>query len=82
MNVALRERGVLQDSPAQPDSTAQPDRTAQPDSTAQVPAPVAPRTGPPDTSYYMKLGYIVAGVIFFAYIALLMRRVATVRKAP
>ena len=76
MNVALRERGVLQDSPAQPD------RTAQPDSTAQVPAPVAPRTGPPDTSYYMKLGYIVAGVIFFAYIALLMRRVATVRKAP
>jgi len=82
VNVALRERGVLQDSPAQPDSTAQPDRTAQPDSTAQVPAPVAPRTGPPDTSYYMKLGYIVAGVIFFAYIALLMRRVATVRKAP
>jgi len=82
VNVALRERGVLQHSPAQPDSTAQPDRTAQPDSTAQVPAPVAPRTGPPDTSYYMKLGYIVAGVIFFAYIALLMRRVATVRKAP
>jgi hypothetical protein len=51
-------------------------------STAQVPAPAAPRVGPPDTSYYMKLGYMVAGVIFFAYIALLMRRVATVRKAP
>ena len=29
-----------------------------------------------------EVGYIVAGVIFFAYIALLMRRVATVRKAP
>ena len=26
--------------------------------------------GPPDTSTYMKAGYIVTGVIFFAYIAL------------
>lgn len=51
------------------------------ESTSQVPAPAAPRTGPPDTTYYMKLGYIVAGAIFFVYIALLMRRVATVRKA-
>jgi len=63
-------------------NTALQDSTARQDSTAQVPAPVSPRTGPPDTSYYMKLGYIVAGVIFCAYIALLMRRVATVRKAP
>ncbi len=43
-------------------------------------APAPQRTGPPDTTYYMKLGYIVAGVIFFAYIVLLMRRVASVRK--
>lgn len=57
------------------------DSTPQ-DSSAQVPAPAAPRIGPPDTSYHMKLGYTVAGVIFLAYIVLLMRRVATVRRAP
>jgi len=78
---ALQDNTAQTDSTAPQDSSAQ-DGSAQQDSTAQVPAPVAPRTGPPDTSYYMKLGYIVAGVIFFAYIALLMRRVATVRKAP
>ncbi len=81
MSNALLDNTAQTDSTAPQDSSAQ-DSSAQPDSTAQVPAPVAPRTGPPDTSYYMKLGYIVAGVIFFAYIALLMRRVATVRKAP
>jgi len=64
------------------DSLAADNVAAAQESTAQVPAPASPRTGPPDTTYYMKLGYIVAGVIFFAYIALLMRRVATVRKAP
>ncbi len=41
---------------------------------------VPERTGPPDTSYYMKLGYAVAGAIFLAYILLLLRRVASVRK--
>ena len=81
MSNALQDNTAQTDSTAPQDSLAQ-DSSAQQDSTAQVPAPVAPRTGPPDTSYYMKLGYIVAGVIFFAYIALLMRRVATVRKAP
>jgi hypothetical protein len=52
---------------------------------AAVPAPPGgltevPRTGPPDTSYYMKLGYVAAIVIFGAYIALLLRRVASVRR--
>ncbi len=40
------------------------------------------RTGPPDTVSAMETGYIVATVIFLAYIALLMRRVATVRRSP
>ncbi len=47
------------------------------DATTQPPAE---RTGPPDTSYYMKLGYIVAGVIFAAYILLMLRRIASVRR--
>ena len=41
---------------------------------------VPERSGPPDTSYYMKLGYVVAGALFLAYIVLLLRRVASVRK--
>lgn len=50
---------------------------------AQVESSSAPpeRTGPPDTSSAMKTGYIVASVIFLAYIVLLMRRVASVRKS-
>ena len=51
------------------------------DSTAlQAPAD-AGRAGPPDTSYYMKLGYAVAIAIFAAYIALLLKRVASVRRS-
>ncbi len=49
------------------------------DSAAQVAAAPA-RVGPPDTSYYMKLGYIVAGVIFAAYILVMLRRIASVRR--
>jgi hypothetical protein len=50
------------------------------DSVTAAPPPAPARTGPPDTSYYMKLGYAVAGAIFLAYIVLLLRRVASVRK--
>jgi hypothetical protein len=39
------------------------------------------RTGPPDTSNYMKLGYTAAAVIFLAYIGLLLKRVASVRRS-
>ncbi len=46
----------------------------------QTTAPVPERTGPPDTVSSMKTGYVVALAIFFAYIVLLMRRVASVRK--
>lgn len=49
----------------------------------QVEPTLAPRerTGPPDTAWAMKTGYIVASVIFLAYIVLLMRRVASVRNS-
>lgn len=55
------------------------------DSAAAVPAPqgatsMPARTGPPDTSYYMKLGYTAAIVIFVAYIGLLLKRVAGMRR--
>jgi hypothetical protein len=55
------------------------------DSTPAIPAPqgatsMPARTGPPDTSYYMKLGYAAAIVIFVAYIGLLLKRVASVRR--
>lgn len=55
------------------------------DSAAAIPAPqgatsMPARTGPPDTSYYMKLGYVAAIVIFLAYIGLLLKRVASVRR--
>jgi hypothetical protein len=42
---------------------------------------VAPRVGPPDTTYHMKLGYGVAIAIFSVYIALLIKRVAGVRRS-
>lgn len=44
---------------------------------SSAPSPV----GPPDSSYHMKLGYTAAIVIFGAYIALLLKRVAAVRRA-
>jgi hypothetical protein len=55
------------------------------DSAPAIPAPqgatsMPARTGPPDTSYYMKLGYAAAIVIFVAYIGLLLKRVASVRR--
>lgn len=37
--------------------------------------------GPPDSTFHMKLGYAVAGAIFAAYIALLLKRVASVRRS-
>lgn len=40
----------------------------------------AARAGPPDTSNYMHLGYAAAIAIFAAYIGLLFKRVANVRK--
>lgn len=40
----------------------------------------APAVQPPDTSTYMKGGYVVAAVIFFAYIALLVARARRVRR--
>jgi hypothetical protein len=53
------------------------------DSIAAAAEPPSPqgRAGPPDTSYYMKLGYAVAIAIFAAYIALLLKRVAAVRRS-
>jgi hypothetical protein len=56
------------------------------DSAAAIPAPqgatsMPARTGPPDTSYYMKLGYAAAIVIFAAYIGLLLKRVAGTRRS-
>jgi hypothetical protein len=63
--MTLRE-SALQDSAAQ-------------DAATQV-ATAPARVGPPDTSYYMKLGYIVAGAIFAAYILLMLRRIASVRR--
>lgn len=55
------------------------------DSAPAIPAPqgatsMPARTGPPDTSYYMKLGYAAAIVIFLAYIGLLLKRVAGMRR--
>lgn len=47
---------------------------------AQTTVLVPERIGPPDTVSSMKTGYIVALAIFLGYIALLMRRVASVRK--
>jgi hypothetical protein len=56
------------------------------DSAAAIPAPqgatsMPSRTGPPDTSYYMKLGYAAAIVIFLAYVGLLLKRVAGTRRS-
>ncbi len=56
------------------------------DSAPAIPAPqgatnMPARTGPPDTSYYMKLGYVAAIVIFAAYIGLLLKRVAGTRRS-
>ena len=53
---------------------------AEASSPPQTTVPVPERTGPPDTVSSMKTGYVVALAIFFAYIVLLMRRVASVRK--
>lgn len=60
--------------------------TNVPDGAALIPAPQGAtsgpaRTGPPDTSYYMKLGYAAAIVIFLAYIGLLLKRVAGMRRS-
>jgi hypothetical protein len=46
-----------------------------------VASTVPSRVGPPDSSYHMKLGYTAAFVIFGAYIVVLLRRVAAVRRA-
>lgn len=47
-----------------------------------VPPPAAPpRVGPPDSSGDMALGYAAAAVIFLAYIGLLLKRVASVRRS-
>lgn len=44
-------------------------------------ASVQPRVGPPDTTYYMNVGYVVAFVVFGLYIGLLLRRVANIRRS-
>lgn len=54
------------------------------DSATAAPAVAAPQgapSGPPDSTSDMHLGYAVAGVIFVAYIALLLKRVASVRRS-
>lgn len=56
------------------------------DSAAATPAsalaaPQGAPAGPPDSTSDMQLGYAVAGVIFVAYIALLLKRVASVRRS-
>ena len=55
------------------------------DSAGAAPPVVAPHmsapAGPPDSSFHMKLGYTLAGVLFAAYIALLLKRVASVRRS-
>ncbi|HMS03379.1 MAG TPA: hypothetical protein PKE51_10415 [Gemmatimonadaceae bacterium] len=57
----------------------------QQDSAATASSVVAPPmsapAGPPDSSFHMKLGYTLAGVLFAAYIALLLKRVASVRRS-
>lgn len=73
--------GSVQDST--PDSVAGDDAvdgSRVTDGAAQAMIPVPPRVGPPDTTYYMNVGYIVAFLVFAAYIALLLRRVANVRR--
>ncbi len=77
-----------QEQPPAPAEAAPPSAivTDAQDSAPAIPAPQgatteAPRVGPPDTSYYMKLGYAAAFVIFVAYIGLLLKRVASVRRS-
>jgi hypothetical protein len=55
--------------------------STQPESVAVTAATPAAPIGPPDSTFHMKLGYAVAGVIFAAYIALLLKRVASVRRS-
>ncbi len=72
--VALYE---IQEQATQPSlESQQVDAVPQPQTTSPTPE----RTCPPDTMSSMKTGYIVALTIFLAYIVLLMRRVASVRK--
>jgi hypothetical protein len=46
-----------------------------------VAPPTAPPAGPPDSTFHMRLGYGLAAVLFAAYVALLLRRVASVRRS-
>ncbi len=83
MRLALQQASVTvavyqtQESAAPPALESQESGAVPPPQTS-VPAPE--RTGPPDTVSSMKTGYVVALTIFLAYIVLLMRRVASVRK--
>lgn len=70
-------RLTLSDSTAARSDIHVQDTAIQSDATVGV---TPRRVGPPDTTYHMKLGYIVAGVIFGLYIVVLLRRVATVRR--
>jgi hypothetical protein len=64
-------------SVSQPASVAAEPSAAQPSESSTMARPV----GPPDSTFHMKLGYAVAGAIFAAYIALLLKRVASVRRS-
>lgn len=50
-------------------------------SAPMVAPPMGAPAGPPDSSFHMKLGYTLAAVLFTAYIALLLKRVASVRRS-
>ena len=54
-----------------------PPASQDPGAVAFVPKP----GGPPDTSGYMTLGYVVTFVLYAGYIALVLRRIARVRRA-
>jgi len=74
---------VMQDTaePVPPSAIIEEQQDSAASTAPTVAPPMGAPAGPPDSSFHMKLGYALAAVLFTAYIALLLKRVASVRRS-